>query len=958
ETLPRMLSEASSPDKALIGIQRFLEASLNSNAQRDVMAASPCYLQTLVTICSQSQLLTDIICRNPEYMAWLWEDAPLDRARTRDEMIAELPPMDADHPDEADRGLRRFWRREMLRIGVRDMVCYGDVVSLTRDLAFLADACIEAALTCAQLRLAPRYGRPFTLSGNPIGFVVLGMGKLGGLELNFSSDIDLLFLYSEEGETEGGRQSVSAPEYFQKLGEQIIRTLTEAHPEGQLFRVDMRLRPFGSMAPLCVSVEQAVEYYHTYGRAWERQALIKARPCAGDLALGDYCLERMRSFVFPRFFNDETLEDIRQTKRQMEDRIEREGKSETEVKLGKGGIRDIEFTVQMLQMLNGGRLEALRARNTLEVIQILARYDYLTPFEATALASNYSFLRRLEHRLQIEAGQQVHELPRAESALDELGRRLGYESGAALFRAFRDRALENRNILERFLAAKGSGRLWVNDLINPDSEGAAGMDHLRALGFQDPAQARRDLLRLALGEPDRPHSLHIRQAFADVAPVLIEAMAATPDPDSVLTRLERLLSRIGAPAAVYESVRLNTGFARDLITLIANSEYLSEILFRDPGLFDVLATPAALDQPATRESLQEELRHLQGAHDREAALYRLRDGEMIRVGMRELTRGSTTAQVGDQLTLLAEVVLDHALAEALEKVAQRYGPAQVDFAILGLGKLGGWEMGYGSDLDLLFVYDGNGRIPSGIGAQQYFIAVAAATMSRLQEPTRHGLLYNIDPRLRPHGKKGTLAVSLQALQEYFAHEAQAWERLALMKVRAVAGQPAFAAEAERAMKQIAFTLPLDPPNLARVEELRQRHAQQASPLDLKSAEGGISEVELVTRFWQLQHVQRFPALMRGDVFGALDILLARDLISLASCSILRVAYGELRRVVNRIRMMHGNDDTQLPENAAARADLAARLGIPEDLLAYTGRMKAEVHGVYAQVYRDLGGVLR
>jgi glutamate-ammonia-ligase adenylyltransferase len=954
QTLLPMLRECSNPEKGLLGMQRFLESSLNARAQLELLAGSPRYLLTLLTACSQSQLLTDIICRNPEYMAWLWDEAPLDRARTREEMLTELPSITAENLDEADRALRRFWRREMLRIGVRDLVEFADIASLTRDLSYLADACIEAAIQCAALRLQARYGMPHAIDSNrQVRFVVLGMGKLGGLELNFSSDIDLLFLYSEEGATQGGRQSVSTPEYYQKFGEQVIALLTESTVEGQLFRVDMRLRPFGSRAPLCVTLEQALEYYNSYGRAWERQALIKARPCAGDLALGEHFLDRMRPFIFPRFFDDETLEDIRQTKRQMEERTAREGKSETEVKLGQGGIRDIEFTVQMLQMLNGGRLEELRTRNTLEAIKALAQFDYLSPFEATALTSNYSFLRRLEHRLQIEGGQQVHVLPKGEAAMNELARRLGYESGAALFSAFRDRANDNRNLLNRFLAAKGSGRLWVNDLLNPESDGHAGQDQLAALGFRNPAQARADLMHLSMGDADRPHSLHIRQAFTELAPALIDALAALPDPGKALSRLDRLLSRLGAPAAVYENIKLNHALARDLVTLVANSEYLSEILIRDPSLFDLLADPASLETPSTREELPRELRHLQAAHDREAALYRLRDGEILRVGMRELTRGSTTAQVGDQLTLLAEVVLGSALQEALDKVANRFGPAEVDFAILGLGKLGGWEMGYGSDLDLLFVYDGEGRIPSGVGAQQYFIAVAAATMSRLKEPTRYGILYDIDPRLRPHGSKGTLAVSLQGLTDYFRNEAQAWERLALMKVRAVAGTREFGEDAEYAMKDIAFSLPLDRGNLERIEELRRRHADLASNLDLKSDEGGISEVELVTRLWQLQHAARYPELMRGDVFGALDILLAHNLVDQPTCTILRVSYRELRRVLNRIRMMNGNDETEMSKDESARADLAARLGIQEDLLGYTSRMKQEVHGVYAQVYGKL-----
>lgn len=951
--LAKTIAQSPDPQRAAVGLARYLESLRERGGDRGALWTDARKPRFLIAVLGQSQLLSDFLFRAPEWLDWLCTEAPLDRERTRDEMIAALPGIEGLGMDEACRRLRQFWRREMLRIGVRDFAGHAAIPSLVEDLALLADACIEAALACARADLAERLGTPRTQDcpDEEAAFVVMGMGKLGGLELNFSSDIDLLFLYSDDGATAGGQRSVGNAEYFQKLGERIIKVLSDPTSDGFLFRVDMRLRPFGSHAALAVSLDAAIEYYNTFGRAWERQALIKARPCAGDHALGALFLERMRPFVFPRYFDDATLEDIRETKAQLEAKIARMGRSDTEVKLGRGGIRDIEFTVQMLQLLNGGRIEALRVRNTLEAIRLLGERNLLSPFEATTLASNYSFLRRLEHRLQIEGGQQVHALPAGERAMDLLGRRLGYEDGAALRRAFLDRTAENRAILERFLASKGAGNLWVGDLLNPGSDGNAGREELGNRGFKEPDAARERLLRMAAGEPGRPHSLHVRQRFAEIAPELIRALAATPDPDTTLARLESVLAPVRAPAAIYEGLKYNPALCTDLVALVANSEYLSGIVMRDPGLFDVIGNSSALAAVATRADLEEELRQLQAAYDAEAALYRLRDGEMLRIGMRDLAQGNTVAQVGDQLTLLAEVILEQTHREALARAAKRFGPAPAGFAVLGLGKLGGWEMGYGSDVDLIFVYDAAAAQAAGIAADEHYGAAAAAMIRRLKEPTRHGTLYDVDARLRPDGSRGPLAVGDRRLASYFAEEAQGWERLALMKVRAVAGAPEFGSRVEARMKDIAFA-PLTRAELEHIEEIRGRLVARAAPLDLKKDAGGIGAIEFAVRFWQMRHAAAHPELKRGDVFAALDILGARQLVDPEAADTLRAAYTALRRVLNRIRMMHGGDATELPASAEARDELARRLHIDGDLAAHVEGHKRKVREVYAAVYAE------
>jgi len=956
DSLAHALALCADPDAALLGLERFLEASPAPDDARARMAAEPRCADLACTIFDQSHFLTDIVCRRPEHMAWLWDEAPLDRARSRDEMVAAMLEWVRDADSTAAYGLamRRFKQREILRIAVRDVYVHATLASVTKDLSNLADAALEAALRRVLPELEERFGKPVcadpTGAARDVSFAVIALGKLGGRELNFSSDIDLLFIYSEHGRSAGGRsRAVDTAEYFQKLGEQVIGLVSEQSAEGFLFRVDMRLRPYGRMSPLAISLDAALAYYSGYAQPWERQALIKARPAAGDLELAARFVDETRPLVFPRYFDDETLEAIRDIKRQTEAQTAARGYTEHEVKLGRGGIRDIEFTVQTLQMLNGGRMPQLQTPRTLEAIQALGRRAHLTAFEATTLASNYAFLRQVEHRLQIEGGVQCHVLPSAPEKLDRLARRLGYASGASFTSDFRDRGEATRAILERFLASEGSGQLWTYDLLSVHCEGDVGKARLAEYGFQDPEKARRELLLLSAGTEAQPHPLHVRQQFAAIVTGLLEALAASPDPDGTLVRLGRILANLRAPAAVYETIKGNPAYCQYLVTLISNSEYLSEILVRDPGLFDVFGARETLDATVAREDLEAQLALLRQAHDAEAAPYRLRDGETLRVGMHDLLRGASVTQVGQSLTQLAEVCLAYALERAQQSVGQRYGRVDGACAVLGLGKLGGREMGYGSDLDLVFVYDADATTESGMAPSEYFAALAATTFNRLKEPTRYGALYHIDARLRPDGKKGVLAVTQRRLEEYYGHEAQPWERLALMKARAVAGDPAFADAVENAARDLAFSLPLTRQTLAHIDDIRSRLAQAAPPLDLKKSEGGLAGLEFTIRLLQLRHVARFPELKRGDALGALQALAQRGLLPLRDADALEVAYLVLRRVENRIRMMHGRSDSSLPGDPEAQAQLAKRLGIEGDLAAIVASHKRAVHAIYKKV---------
>jgi glutamate-ammonia-ligase adenylyltransferase len=963
--IARALKQVPSRSLALNQLERYLTIVDDANRERELLASSPARLAMLLTTFTQSQYLTDIVFRYPELVPWLLDGGALKNSPDREQLIDEaLAIVRTGFPLEHRRNALRYFKlKHTLRIGLRDIFIHAAMASVTEDLSNVADACIEAALCLAQEVLQPRFGKPmiageFDGEQEQAGLVVIGMGKLGGRELNFSSDIDLVFIYGGEGETAGGTAtSLANAEYFHRFGEHVIKTLTEVSHDGRICRVDMRLRPHGRMGPLSVGIHHAIDYYERYSQAWERQALVKARACAGDSALGNAFIKNTRRFAYPKHYDDEMLEEIREMKRQMEAQIEVRGQTGTEVKLGRGGIRDIEFTVQMLQMLHGGRLLPLQTPNTLQAIQALELHDILRHFEAGTLVSNYIFLRSIEHRLQIEGNQQVHALPENSDALERFAQKLGYETASSFLADYGFRAEATREILERFLQLKGSGALWISDLLNPLSDGEASLPKLAELGFKHPQRVREEMLALSSGTSVRPHTGHVRQQFARIAPSLLRALARTNDPDATLGRLTQIIGNLRAPSAIYDIIRWAPTLCDYLVLLVENSKMLAGILTRDPGLFETFGHSGALEAPATLESLEAQFEQLSKAYDSQAAVYRLRDGEMLRIGLRDLLLGPSIFQIGNELTCLAHVCLRHVYLEARQRASGRFGEQAFHFCILGLGKLGGFEMGYGSDLDLVFVYDAAGSAQLDVTASEYCANVATHIIKLLKEPSQYGMLYDIDARLRPDGKKGVLAVSIERFEQYYRDEAESWERLALVKARVVAGDAVFGSRVEECARSIVFAGPLTRPELDRIEEVRQRIVSQASPLDLKKDEGGIAEIEFTLRLLQLRYAHLHPAIARGDVQGSLKNLRESAVLSAESALAIEESYMLFRRIENRIRMMEGRPGSTLPESAAERANLAARLKIPGDLRMLVCEHKRRVHQIYIQTLSKLVAAL-
>src|SRR5579871_2609761 len=707
--LGRLLPRCPDPDMALNNLERFL-ANTDAVAQLPVLLENRARaLEILLQLFSTSQTFSDLLSNNLDYLDML--RVPLRRSPSKEELQAQLQAdVDAAFEDSAVlRAFRRFRQRQMLRIGTNDIIRDRPLDEITRDISHVADVAIEVALNVALRQVGKRFGRPCTEDGRSVDCVVLAFGKHGGEELNYSSDIDLMFVYSEEGATRGKRiTSVGNDEFFARVVTEVVRLLSAHTDRGHAFRVDLRLRPEGYRGPLARSLASTLAYYDSMGRTWERQALIKVRPVAGDLELGQRFLQAIEPFVYRKYLSFAEINEIKAIKRRIEQKTGHAGASQTEVKTGRGGIRDIEFTIQFLQLLNGGDLPEIRQRNTLLALHALDRVGCLTDQEYRVLDDAYRFLRKVEHRLQLLFDLQTHRLPDGEEELGKLALRMGYvpptptlphkggggnetpsplvgEGGgggdalAAFLRDYQEKTEPTRRILDHLLHQTFAGEAGQSepesDLIldtNPDPETIRAV--LGRYPFRDVQGAYHNLVQLAQESVPFLSTRRCRHFLASIAPGLLRAVADTPDPDMALVNLEKVTNSLGAKTVLWELFSFNPPSLKLYVDLCAWSQFLSEILINNPGMIDELLDSLVLNQPRTALELRAELADLcRGAADLEPILHSFQDKELLRIGVRDILNKSTIRATTAALSDLAEVLLGQIAAPQYGPLARRFG---------------------------------------------------------------------------------------------------------------------------------------------------------------------------------------------------------------------------------------------------------------------------------------------
>jgi glutamate-ammonia-ligase adenylyltransferase len=750
--------------------------------------------------------------------------------------------------------------------------------------------------------------------------------------------------------------------------------MSEVTEHDIVFRVDLRLRPEGGRGPIASSLPQLERYYETFGRPWERQAWIKARVSAGDQALGAEVLAMLRPFVFPRLVAPTVIDDVRDLNRRIKRELVRprqtSGLPGFDLKNGVGGIREIEFFVQALQLIHAGKRPSLRARGTLAALDGLLFAGLVTDDEHHALFRAYRWLRHAEHLLQLEGGLQTQLVPEDEHALEVLARRLGYRATArrSASVALALELVTHTTAVSRLFATLGDPadeRADVTAVLSGELTEQEEAAALARLGFADVTAAQAELAR-ARRNAGSPLALATTERTARIGAGLLSEIAASADPDQALRFLGDLIARRGEAWSVWRLLDENPAIMRLLGSLFGASAYLARTLVDTPELIDLLVE---LGQSAPRRTPAQIAAELDArlatvdAKDPEAvwsAVAEVKNGHVLRVGVADFAGALDPLAVCEQLTGIAEACLDRALAIVEAQLAQRHGrpPGDARLAVLGLGKLGGRELGYAADLDVVFVYtapeDAETYGPAPLSTIEWFSRCAQRLLGALHQRTPRGRLYEVDTRLRPSGSQGLLVTSLAGWRRYHAHDARSWERQALTKLRPVAGDRALGAEVEALARATVYGAPPADPraiagDIVRMRERIERELGGRS--DLKTGAGGIMDVEFVAQYLQLVHGHAHPALQTTATSTALRAAAAAGIAPARDLELLDQGYRFLRGIEHRLRVVHDQPIHRLPEARAELDKLARRSGFPDGgvLLTHVERWQHDIRAAYRRL---------
>jgi len=864
--------------------------------------------------------------------SWRVDDWYQALARAADEADSEVALM---------KSLREFRNREMLRIIWRDFSRQADLEQTLADVSLLAEAAIRYATARAEQQLQPRYGAPVGQeSGLQQELVVLAMGKLGGRELNLSSDVDLIFTYGESGNTEGGRESISNQEYFIKLGQLLIKLLDAQTADGFVFRVDMRLRPYGDSGALVGSLASLETYYQEQGREWERYAMIKVRPITGSEASVAPVANLCRAFTYRRYTDFSVLESLRDMKAMIAAETLRQPFLD-DIKRGYGGIREIEFIAQSFQLIYGGRLPELQSNRLIATYHALVRYDLLQQSEADELVSAYRFLRNLEHGLQGMADRQTQTLPTESVARAQLAAIMGltdWEILAAELLSHRSRVTSYfARLVEAAPEQQDDGGFVLT--FAELSEGA-----FASLGFQQPAETWSFLSEWLQSPKIQYVAGESRRRLEQFLPRLCALAAEQDDPDRALLAVLPFVQSVVRRSAYLVALVENPHALAELVFLSAASPWIAEKLAARPELVDELLHKDQLYAAPERDELYQLVRQqllrvpeddLEGQMQ---ALLRIKDAVVLRVAASELTGSLSADKVSDNLTFLAEVIVQQAVHIAEKELVQCHGQPQGDhvgFAVMGYGKMGGVELSYDSDLDLVFVSGTTAGETSGprvVDNTRFYTRLAQRVVHILSTAVMGGRLYEVDLRLRPNGESGLVVISLSGFEKYQRESAWTWEHQALVRARVVAGDPilqeALAATREQILQQRR-----EPESLAsEVADMRRRMLEsgsgrlqgEESEFDVKRDAGGIVDIEFVVQYLVLAHAAQYPQLTaQSHVVGILAQLALLGVLPAADADMLRDAYLALRAEVHAAGLYRRAPLADQQRFAALRAGVMA-----------------------------------
>jgi glutamate-ammonia-ligase adenylyltransferase len=955
------LPDLSREQELLTQVEHALE-QLQKDAGSAVYAADP----LLQHACYCSEFVSAALRADPLLAPRLLQEGALERPFSAERL--RLPLSAAPEPvSEADfmRSLRLLRREEMVRIALRDLAGYAELEETLQALSELADFCLRESCDHARRLLCERHGEPVTEDGIPLSLIVLAMGKLGGGELNFSSDIDVIFTFQEHGRTRPAhdqQRALEAEDFFTRQARLVIKYLHDVTADGFVFRVDTRLRPFGDSGALVTSFDFMETYYQNQGRDWERYALIKARPVSGIHGQAQRLMSLLQPFVYRRYLDYGAFEALREMKALIMREVARKGMRDN-IKLGSGGIREIEFIAQAFQLIRGGREPEFRRRELMSILRTLGARRLLDFTTVEELTAAYRFLRVTENRLQMIADQQTHRLPQTPQERARLMYAMGFRDWDTFYAALN---LHRGRVAEVFAgifhttresAADQPQTGYLVDLLDGRLPEQQALTVLAEFGFTDDKAALEALHKFRSSHPFKHMGPEGRERLQRLLQPLLERIAETQNPGQTLERILNILQAILQRSVYLALLSEYPNALSQLVRLCSSSGWIAEYLQAQPILFDSLLDSRFLYQLPDREGLKARLRELmQGltGEDFEQQLNALRHfkhEQVLRVAALDVNGDLPLMKVSDQLTWLAEAILQQVHAMAHREMVEKYGQPwceaadgnpgyEPELAVVAYGKLGGIELGYTSDLDVVFIHNSRGegqtRGERSVGNEVFFARYGQRMIQILSTQTPGGILYEVDPRLRPDGASGPLVNSFHGYAVYQRERAWVWEHQALVRARVVAGSAGFAAEFD-ALRADVLRRPRELEKLrAEVRDMRNRMKAElvrssGGSFDLKQDRGGITDIEFIVQYGVLAWARDYPELTRyPDNIRILEQFEHFALVPAAEARFLTDAYRHLRGKIHRLALQ--GSQAVLQDASSSRDYIDGVSGIWNDLM--------------------------
>ena len=860
------------------------------------------FSNAMVKVWAMSEFVAQHCDRRPEILLGLCQSGDLfksyDEATYREKIAQKIIETEADLMIV----LRHFRRNEMIRLAWRDISDWEELTQTLLELSWLAEACIQTALDFLYSQACEKRGTPVLADGTPQQIVILGMGKLGAYELNYSSDIDLIFAYAENGVL-SDRKETTYSEFFTKVCQSLVRVLGETTVEGFVFRTDIRLRPFGDSGAMIMTFDGMENYYQTQAREWERYAMIKARQVAGDFEQGKPLMLMLNKFVYRRYLDYGAFEELRSLKAQIVQELRRKDRIDN-VKLGRGGIREIEFIGQAFQLIRGGNDKSLQTRGILDVLKLLSELELLNPEDATQLTKSYHFLRRVENRIQQYQDKQTHDLPTNENAKNAMAYVLGFadwDDFLCELNSVRDNV---HAVFDAVFSVSKQDEIdhKAQKIWNNSEDESELLVNLSGYDFQNTAESWAEIVDFKNAPAIRRLSNKGLGVINRLMPQVISTLQTVSNPDETLKRLLALFTAVAGRNVYLALLAENPNALAQLLKLSSASPWIGEYLARYPVLFDELLDTRSLFEPLKKDHLDAQLNHLVARIDADdleglmIALRQFKQVNVLRIAAADIMGVIPLMIVSDYLTFLAESLVDCVVKKSWQMLVEKHGyppecnDDKTNFAIIGFGKLGGFELGYGSDLDVVFVYDcidgnaiTNGEKP--LSCSQFYARLGQKIRHILDTKLLAGELYEVDLRLRPNGDSGALVTHIDSYENYLTQNAWTWELQALVRARFIAGDVNLG-QIFSEIRQRVLSLSRDIEMLKiEVREMREKMRESlatksADKFDLKQSAGGIVDIEFMVQFGVLANAANSSVLtIYTDNIRLLDSLQSACIIS-------------------------------------------------------------------------------